>query len=207
MKKLFATVALALALTLALTTTAAIAQEQGGAEKGTAAETAGPVKHVAPIWQWMNFAILVGILGWLASKHGGPFFAGRAKGIAEGLAAGDKAKKEAEARARSVDERLANLKNEIAEMRSKAREEREREADRIRRDTQAEIIRIHAHAEQELESAGKQARLDVQRFAARLAIDLAEQKIRSRMSGETQGALLDRFLRDLPDGSARAQTN
>jgi F-type H+-transporting ATPase subunit b len=204
MKKLFATLALAFTLTLA----PAIAQEQGGSAQ-TAEQTgnSGAEKPGLAIWQWINFAILVGILGWLAAKHGGPFFAGRATGIAEGLAAGEKAKADAEARARSVEARLANLKNEIAEMRSKAREEREREADRIRRDTEAEIARIRVHGEQELESAGKQARLDVQRFAAKLAIDLAEQKIRSRMSSETQGALFDGFLRDLPDGSARAQTN
>jgi F-type H+-transporting ATPase subunit b len=204
MKKCFATLALGLALTMA----PVIAQEQGGSAQ-TAEQTgnSGAEKPGLAIWQWINFAILVGILGWIASKQGGPFFAGRARGIAEGLAAGEKAKNEAEARRRSVDERLANLKNEIADMRSKAREEREREADRIRRDTQTEIARIRSHAEQELESAGKQARLEVQRFTAKLAIELAEQKIRARMSSETQGALLDRFLRDLPDGSAQAQTN
>jgi F-type H+-transporting ATPase subunit b len=206
MKKLLATLGLALALAM----TPAMAQEQGGSDSARTAEqtgNSGAEKPGLAIWQWINFAILVGVLGWLAAKQGGPFFAGRAKGIAEGLAAGEKAKNEAEARARAVDQRLANLKNEIADMRSKAREEREREADRIRRDTQTEIARIRAHAEQELESAGKQARLDVQRFAAKLAVDLAEQKIRSRMSSEAQGALFDRFLRDLPDGSARAQTN
>ena len=199
-----------LGLTVALTIAPAMAQQQGGSESARTAEqtgNSGAEKPGMAIWQWINFAILVGILGWLAAKQGGPYFAGRAKGISEGLAVGEKARSDAEARARAVDERLANLKSEIAEMRSKAREEREREADRLRRDTQTEIARVRAHAEQELESAGKQARLDVQRFAAKLAIELAEQKIRSRMSSEAQGALFDRFLRDLPDGSARAQTN
>jgi F-type H+-transporting ATPase subunit b len=204
MKKLFATLAIAFALTI----TPAMAQEHGGSAQ-TAEQTgsSGAEKPGLAIWQWINFAILVGILGWLAAKYGEPYFAGRARGIAEGLAAGEKAKSDAESRARSVNERLANMKNEIADMRSKAREEREREADRIRRDTQAEISRIRTHAEQELESAGKQARLQVQRFAAKMAVDLAEQKIRARMSSETQGALFDSFLRDLPDDSARAQTN
>lgn len=204
-------------LALALGTVPALAQEQGGSARAaeqtgnSGAEKPGSLsfwlhRHLL-VLQWVNFAILVGVLGWLASKQGGPFFAARARGISEGLAAGEKAKSNAAARARSVGERLANLKNEIAEMRASAREEREREADRIRRDTTADIARIRTHAEQELESAGKQARLDVQRFAAKLAIDLAEQKIRSRMSSEAQGALLDHFLRDLPDGAARAQTN
>jgi F-type H+-transporting ATPase subunit b len=185
-----------------------IAQEQSGSAR-TAEKTgnSGAEKPGLLIWQWVNFAILVGVLGWLASKQGGPYFAARARGISEGLTAGEKARSSAAARARSVDERLANLKNEVAEMRARARDEREREADRIRRDTTAEIARIRTHSEQELESAGKQARLDVKRFAAQMAIDLAEQKIRSRMSSEAQGALLDRFLRDLPDSAAPARTN
>lgn len=170
------------------------------AQVNTAERTAesGAEKPGLLIWQWVNFAILVGVLGWIASKQGGPYLSARARGISEGLAAGEKAKAEADARSKSVNDRLANLKNEIADIRSKAREEREREADRIRRDTAVEIARLRAHAEQELESAGKQARLDVQRFAAALAIELAEQKVKTGMTGEVQAALIDRFMRDLP---------
>ena len=51
----------------------------------------------------------------------------------------------------------------------------------------------------EIESAGKQARLEVQRAAATLAIDLAEKKVRARMSPDIQAAL----LRRLPEGSCR----
>jgi F-type H+-transporting ATPase subunit b len=183
----------------------AIAQEQG--KSSSASEQTGNSGAEKPgmlIWQWINFAILVGVLGWIGSKQGGPYFAARAKSIAEGLAAGEKSKVEAAARAKAVDDRLGNLGNEIAEIRSSAREEREREADRIRRETEAEIARIRAHSGLELEAAGKHARLEVQRFAAKLAIDLAEQKLRSRISGEVQAALIDRFVQNLPDGGARA---
>src|SRR5438105_1674399 len=88
--------------------------------------------------QWVNFAMLAAILGWLIAKHGGPLITSRSKQIQDGLEAGEKAKAEAEARAEEVDARLANLGKEIESMRAGAREEREREADRIRRDTQAE---------------------------------------------------------------------
>ena len=204
MKKLVVTAMLATALASA----PVLAQDTGGsAEKTEQTGNSGAEKPGLVVWQWINFAILAGVLGWIAAKQGGPFFASRAKGISEGLRAGEQAKEEAEARARSVEARLANLKNEVADIRSRAREEREREADRVRRDTGAEIARIRAHAELELQSAAKQARLDVQRFAAKLAIDLAEQKIRSQMSGSAQAALLDGFLHDLPDGVARAQTS
>jgi len=155
------------------------------------------------LWQTLNFLILAGALGWLAVKQGGPLLAARSKEITDGLAAGEKAKAEADARAAQVQAKLANLDKEIVTMRAEAKEEREREADRINRETQAEIARIHYQAEHEIESAGKQARMEVQRAAAKLAIELAETKVRAQMSPEIQAALLNGFLADLPrDGAA-----
>jgi len=149
------------------------------------------------IWQTINFVILAVLLGWLAIKQGGPLLAARSKEIAEGLTAGELAKAEADARAAQVEARLANLEPEVAAMRAGAKEEREREAERIRRETQAEIARIHLQAGHELESAGKQARLEVQRAAAKMAVELAETKVRARMSPEIQSALLQGFLTGL----------
>lgn len=175
----------------------AFAQESGGA-----AEKPGML-----IWTVLNFLILAGAIGWLVAKYGAPALTARSKGISEGLAAGEKAKAEADARAAEVQAKLANLGKEIEALRAGAKEERELEADRIRRETQAEIARTHHQAKQEIESAGKQARLDVQRAAARLAIELAESKIRARMSPDTQSALLESFLKDLAAGVTRARSN
>jgi len=151
------------------------------------------------LWQVLNFLILAGLLGWLIAKQGGPLLAARSKEIADGLASGEKAKAEADARAAQVQARLANLETEVAALRASAKEEREREAERIRRDTQSEIARIHFQAGHEIESAGKQARLEVQRAAAKMAVELAEQKVRARMSPEIQAVLLQSFLSGLAD--------
>jgi F-type H+-transporting ATPase subunit b len=191
-----ARVAARYAFTLALAAIPAFAEETGGAEKPSLL-----------LWQVLNFLILAGLLGWLVAKAGGPLLAARSKEIAEGLAAGETAKAEADARAAEVQAKLNNLEKEIGALRSSAKEEREREADRIRRDTEAEIARIHYQAEMEIESSGKHARLEVQRAVARLAIDLAEQKVRARMSADEQAQLLQNFLKDLAGGATRAQTN
>ena len=184
------------ALALALVAIPAFAQESGGAEKPSLL-----------LWQILNFLILAGLLGWLVVKQGGPLLAARSKEIAEGLAAGEVAKAEADARAAEVETKLGNLEKEIGALRTSAREEREREADRIRRDTQAEMARIRLQAEMEIESAGKLARLDLQRAAAALAIDLAEKKVRARMSTDMQSALLETFLKDLTAEAARAHAS
>lgn len=174
----------------------AFAQESGGAAE----------KPSLLLWQVLNFFILTGLVGWLIAKYFSPFLASRSKTISEGLAAGTRAKAEADARAAEVQKKLNNLGQEIAALRSAAQEERAREADRIKRETQAEIVRIQYQANVEIESAGKQARLDVQRAAAALAIQLAEQKVKARMSPDVQSSLLQSFLKDLTAGPARSAT-
>lgn len=177
-----------------------LAAEEGGAGGG---EAEGP----AMIWKVLNFLILAGGLGYLIGKNLGPALTERAKGIQEALAAGEKAKKEAEARAAAVQAKLATLDTEISALRTAAQAERDREADRIRRDAQSEMERIRTQAQFEIESAGKQAGLELKRYAAKLALDLAEQKVRARMSPEAEAVLLDGFLANLPDTAPSTRAN
>jgi F-type H+-transporting ATPase subunit b len=159
------------------------------------------------LWEWLNFAILAGLLGWIVVKQGGPALRARSEQIQGGLAAGEKAKAEADARAAEVQARLAGLEREIAGMRTAASEEREREVQRIRTETQAEIARVQRQSAQEVESLGKLARLEVRRAAAKLAMELAEQKVRARMSPELQSELIEGFLEDLPDDRAKTPSH
>jgi F-type H+-transporting ATPase subunit b len=169
-----------------------LAQEGGSGEKSNTL-----------IWQWANFIILAGLLGWIIVKQGGPALAARTRQIQEGLAAGEKAQAEADARAAAVTQKLATLDREIAGLRAGSKEEQAREAERILRDSQVEISRIQHQAEMEIEAAGKQAKLDVQRFAARLAIELAEQRIRETITPELQASLVSAFAAGLPATQVR----
>ena len=148
-------------------------------------------------WLWANFLILAGGAGYLASKKGGPYFASRSAEIRKSIAESEKAKAEAEARAAAVNAKLANLEADIAAIRTTVREEQAHESERIQRETVAELARIQAHGEQEIEAAGKLARLDLRREAAKLALDLAEQKLRQRMNPQAQEALTRAFVEDL----------
>jgi F-type H+-transporting ATPase subunit b len=159
------------------------------------------------LWQWLNFAILAWVLVWLFRKYGAPALRERSQQIETDLAAGQKAKAEADARAAEVEARLAGLEKEIRAMRSNAAAERDREADRIRSESKQEIARIQKQSALELESLGKNALLEVQHAAARLALELAEEKLRARMSPDLQTTLIDGFLKDLPGGNSRSQSN
>lgn len=190
-------------LAAVLTVSPVMAQEAG--HEGAKSHEGGGEHGNMEVWKWANFAILAAILGYLISKNVGPMLIARSAEIREGLAAGEKAKAEADARAAAVNARLASLEKTIAGMQAEARLEREREAGRIRQDTQKEMVRLQRHAEMEIESSGKLARLELKSYAGKLALDLAEQKLRARMSPETETLLLNRFLDDVSSTPVEAR--
>ena len=163
------------------------------AEKGEKKEAAEP----SPVWAWANFAILAAGLGYLVVKKGGPWFVARSVAIRKGIAEAEEIQAEAEARAKDVERRLAGLGAEIEALRGHARQEQAAEAERIRQQTAGDLARIQEHASREIESAGKTARSELKRYAAQLAVDLADQKIRRQLTPGVQAALVENFVHDL----------
>jgi F-type H+-transporting ATPase subunit b len=182
----------------------AFAQEQPAKESlAEKADEAGNKAHAAEeegsmdVWKWANFLILAGGLGYLIGKHAGPFFASRSASIRKDMEDSLAQRQEAEARAADVDRRLANMENDIAALRGEGERNARAEAERMERHTAEEIAKIQAHSEQEIASAGKAARMELQRYAAELAVQLAEQKVRARMTPDAQDALVQGFVRNL----------
>ena len=190
---------LALLLLLAAAPVVISAAPQKAAEEaaGSASEPAASEHAGLSVWKWANFALLAGILGWGVKKYAGPFFAARTRKIKEAMLEADDFRAQSEARAAEVERRLANLASDIAHLRVESAHEAEAETARLSRVTAAEIAKIQAQEEQEIAGAVKAARLELKRYSAELAIGLAEQKIRARMSPQTQDALINGFVRHL----------
>ena len=155
--------------------------------------------------KWANFLILAGALGYLIGKNAGPFFETRSRKIREDMSQAEEVRQDAERRAAEVDRRLAGLESEIAALRAESQKEAEAERERMRQQTPLEIAKVRAHAEQEIAAAGKTARVELKQYAAELAIGLAEQKLRARMTPGTQEALVRGFVRDVDGLSSPAQ--
>jgi F-type H+-transporting ATPase subunit b len=111
-------------------------------------------------------------------------------------------RKAAEKRAAEVDRRLANLESDIQALRAESQKEASSEQERMRQQTATEMVKIRAHAEQEIASAGKAARLELKKYSAELAVALAEQKLRARITPDAQEALVRGFVRDLDSSQA-----
>ena len=112
MKRLLLAVSLAV-LTAGLPT-AALAAEPDKKEAEASGE--GNLK----IWEWANFLLLAGGLGYIIRKYAGPYYAARADGIRKDLVDSERTAKDAEVRAAEVDRRLASLDVEIAGLRAES---------------------------------------------------------------------------------------
>jgi len=184
-----ATIAIALGLAFA---SYALPQEAPAANENHA-EQGDPMIW----WKWANFAILAVGLGYLTGKHVPPLFRKQSQEIQNALAESAKIKQEAAAYAAGVEARLANLQSEIQKLREAAHAEMIAESERIRRETEHHVQRIREQSVEEMALMTRAAKQELRKYAAELAIRLAEQRIRFRMNPETQEQLVDGFLHDL----------
>jgi len=155
------------------------------------------------IWEWANFLLLAAGLGYVIRKQAGPYFAARSARISQDMLESERTAKDAEARAAEVERRLASLETEIAALRAESQRESAAEAGRYAQQTTAEIAKVGARGEQEIAAAQKAARLELQRYAARLAVEMAEQKIRTRLDPEAEDRLVAGFVRGVDPPAQR----
>jgi len=185
---------LALWLILALGLTAlAVAQEHApaGEKHGESAESESLGL------KWANFAILAAALGYIIVKQAGPYFATRSSEIRKGIEDAKQISADAEKRAAAMDAKLANLGAEVEALRKSAREEAAMEGDRMRQETQRELAKIQANAGHDIASALKSAKIELKSYSGQLAIHLARNKVRQRMTPADQDALVRGFVADL----------
>lgn len=149
------------------------------------------------VWKWVNFAILAGALGYLIWKTAGAFYRSRTEAIQNGIAEATKLKREAEARAAEIERKIAGVTEEMQRMKASAKAEFASEGRRIENETAELARRIQHHAEQEISAATKHALEEMKAYAAKLALDLAEQQVRSGMTTEIDRRLVGSFTHDL----------
>ena len=161
-----------------------------------AADAPAPAE-LSPIWRWANFLILAGVLAYLMAKMLPPLFASRSTEIRKGISEAQQMKQDAEKRSAEMDARLNALGADIEKFRTQSTAEMQQEGERISRETAAQIKKIEQQAAVELESVGKTARRQLKEYAAELALGMAEERLRARIDGAAESALVDGFVSDL----------
>lgn len=154
----------------------------------------------ASLWRWGNFLLLFGGLGWYLRKPLLEFLSVRAKGIEQGLASAESAKRAAALKAVEIDGRLAQLDQEIQALKSQATTEAEEERQRIIESAQLEARKIMDLARREIEGLQKSARLELKGYVAELAVKLAEERLKAQVGPEEHKMIVEKFLLSLDSG-------
>jgi F-type H+-transporting ATPase subunit b len=170
-----------------------VAVSTHAAEEGGNATT----ERATEIFKWINFAIVASLVAWVFLKLTPPFFRKNAETISSAISKSMAAKAEAERQLREAEEKLARLKQEVAELRATAQRESGAEAERLRAATQSDLEKIRLAAEAEIEAAERAARLELKAIAGNLAVDEAEMLLKKELTPQAQESLVAEFVQSL----------
>ncbi len=164
--------------------------------------TEAPQPHTE-LFKWINFATLAAAGIYVVWKFGRPWSRRNAESISRAIREAAKTRQDSERKMVAIETRLTQLEAEVAALREEARRESEAERERIRSLAQLEAEKIFKAAAAEIEAAGRAARMELRAFAAGLAIEQAEQRIRQQMDARTDAALLTWVISELYPDRAR----
>ncbi len=143
----------------------------------------------------LNFAVIVGLVFWVARKYLPAAFSARTAAIQKAMQEARKASEEARRRLAEIENRLRRLDGEIGMMRDAAERDAEQEEARIHAAAQQDAQKIVESAQQEIAAAAKAARRELTAYAADLAIALAQKQI--HVDAATDRALVRNFAGEL----------
>ncbi len=145
----------------------------------------------------INFIILFGGLAYLLSKPIRNFLEKRSQDIERSIKEAGASRLEAEMRFQETESRLTGLGEEIARLKDDAELEGRRIEARIAQLAEQEGERIRYFAQQEIEMLFKAELRELRAYAAELAIKMAEERIRKKMTPRSQSFLINESIERL----------
>lgn len=142
----------------------------------------------------VNFLILFGGLAFVLRKPLKAMLAKRTSDIGETISQAEGARAEAQTKVGRSQARLSSLGDEIRQLKADAEEEGRRETERISRAAAEEAERLKKLTQQELEEQVRLSVRELKAHAAARATDLARERIRKRLTPETQAALIEKSI-------------
>ena len=172
-----------------------VAWSQGAAPASKEEKSSEPRHEL--LFKVINFAILVGGLGYLLRKPLAEFFRSRSEAIQKGLAEGRTALEASAVQLRAVDEKLGRLEADIAAFKAASAREMEAERQRLQEAGAAEAARLIESTRAQIEAGVRAAKLELRQYAAQQAVAQAEELIRGRMDDDVRRRLVAQFVASL----------
>jgi F-type H+-transporting ATPase subunit b len=153
----------------------------------------------------VNFVILVGGLYFVGRTAINDAVRNRTLAIRTELDDAVRAKAEAQAQFDVLQARLDGFVAELATLRAEGVAESEREAEYIAERTKRDVELTKSNTERIIRDETARARVRLQQDAAELAVRLAEELLKGRMTGDDQSRLAREFL-DVVNQDAKKET-
>jgi F-type H+-transporting ATPase subunit b len=155
------------------------------------------------LWKFVNLFIFVSLMVYIMVRKArlGEAFRTRREGIKAEL---DKARTERDAalaKLKEVEERLAGLNDQLANIKERSQREAAEERERISLSTENEISKLTAQAQRDIENTAKAAKSELRRFTAEQSVRMAEELIKREMRPEDDVRLIGRNIEEM--GAAR----
>jgi len=172
--------------TLLLTVSLAFASGGEGAE---------PSLFKAYFWAIINFLILVGLLVFMMKKMDiKGYFKKRTELIEQSLKEAREAKELAQKALTEVEERLKIKDREVEEILKAARDSGERETGRLAEEGDRLRARILEQTKNNIDFEVKRAKETIKQEAVEIAMELAEKKLKEKLTKEEQMKLLEQSI-------------
>ena len=189
------------ALLVSPSTVAAQGHEAGGAqpvEHANAEAAHGsehPVRDLAA--KLLNFGILVGVLVYFLKTPIAGYLSGRSAQIRQDLITAAEMRRTATAQLEEIQKRLSELPGELAVLKSRGEEDVRAEKIRIAETARIERERLLDQTRREVAMRLRIARRELTEYAARLAVQVAHDRIQRTITPDDQLRLVDRYTAQL----------
>lgn len=158
----------------------------------------GEEQHGESPWSFagklFNFAVLVGLLSYFLREPLRRYLSDRDTQIRTDLVTAAAMKEDAARQITEIDAKLKQLPGELDALRDRGQREIAAEQVRIEQAAAAERDRLLEQTRREIDLQLRAARRELVTHAADLAVQVARERIRSRITTEDQRRLLDRYL-------------
>lgn len=145
----------------------------------------------------INFGLLIGLYYVMGKKGVADGLKKRKEAIAKEIEEAQRMLKEAEERAKTYQAKLKNVEAELTNAKKALEEAGKGERDRIVREAEEKAERMKRDAAFLVDQELKQMRVDLTREAIELAMQTAEEMLKTKATAEDHTRLADDFLRDL----------
>ena len=142
----------------------------------------------------LDFVIMVGLLWWLLKGPIKKFFLKRHESVAYEMETATRLRQEAEKKLAELDQMMAGLEKEIAQVRESFRADGEREKARILAEAEVNAEKIRQNAKKTLEQEMAKLREQLELEMVKAVMEGAEAKVRQKLDQATQKRLASGYV-------------